>query len=251
MNKIILLFLTLSIFSCKSEAEKKLTAQEIVDRSIEVSGGVEAYETRTISFTFRNRDYISEMKEKKKILKRIQKNDTLNLLDIVSYSGFQRFENDSLLSLNDSLVNVYANSVNSVHYLSKLPYGLNDPAVRKELLGETSIKGKRYFKVKVTFNQEGGGDDFDDTYVYFFNKENFKADYLAYDFHVNGGGMRFREAYNERYVSGIRFVDYNNMKPINDKVSVLEVDSLFNNGGLKLLSKIELEDVKVSQGNYN
>jgi len=73
-----------------------------------------------------------------------------------------------------------------------------------------------YYKLKVTFDQDGGGDDFDDTYVYFFNKATFKPDYLAYDFHVNGGGMRFREAYNERYVNGIRFVDYNNMKPIDE-----------------------------------
>jgi len=82
--------------------------------------------------------------------------------------------------------------------------------------------------VNILDNQEGGGDDFDDTYVYFFNKSTFKPDYLAYDFHVNGGGMRFREAYNERYVNGIRFVDYNNMKPIDENVSVLEVDKLFN-----------------------
>jgi len=251
MNKILFFGLVILIFSCKDKAEKILSAQEIVDRSIEVSGGVEAYEQSTIAFNFRGRDYISEIRGRKKILKRIQKNDTLNLLDLLSPSGFQRFDNDSLVSLNDSLSVTYGNSVNSVHYFSKLPYGLNDAAVNKELLGETVVKGKQYFKVKVTFNQEGGGDDFDDTYVYFFNKENFKADYLAYDFHVNGGGIRFREAYNERYINGIRFVDYNNMKPINEDVSVLQVDSLFNNNELELLSKIELTDIKVNLGNYN
>ena len=63
--------------------------------------------------------------------------------------------------------------------------------------------------------------------------------------------MRFREAYNERYVNGIRFVDYNNMKPINSGASVLKVDSLFNNDLLKLLSKIELKDIDVTLGSYN
>jgi len=191
------------------------------------------------------------MKGKQKTLKRLQKNDTLNLIDVLSPSGFQRFDNDSLVSLHDSLATKYGNAVNSVHYFSKLPYGLNDPAVNKVLLGETQVKGKPYYKVKVTFNQAGGGDDFDDTYVYFFNKDTFKADYLAYDFHVNGGGMRFREAYNERYVNGLRFVDYNNMEPIDENASVLEVDSLYNNNRLKLLSKIELTDVKVNPGSYN
>jgi len=251
MKKAILILLAIITFSCKEEAKKLMSAQEIVDKSIEVSGGVALHEKSKISFNFRGRDYISEMKGKRKTLKRILKNDTINLLDVLSPEGFQRFDNDSLVSLSDSLATVYGNSVNSVHYFSKLPYGLNDPAVHKELLGEANVNEKTYYKVKVTFSQAGGGDDFDDTYVYFFNKETFKPDYLAYDFHVNGGGMRFREAYNERYVNGIRFVDYNNMKPKDENVSVLQVDSLFNNDGLKLLSKIELTDVKVSQDNYN
>ena len=251
MKNVVFILLAIIAFSCKNEIKKGLSVQEIVDKSILVSGGVALHEKSTISFNFRGRDYISEMKGKRKTFKRIQKNDTINLIDVLSSEGFQRFNNDSLVSLHDTLATTYGNSVNSVHYFSKLPYGLNDPAVHKELLGETDIKGKPYYKVKVTFNQEGGGDDFDDTYVYFFNKSTFKPDYLAYDFHVNGGGMRFREAYNERYINGIRFVDYNNMKPKDENASVLEVDSLFNNDGLKLVSKIELTDLKVSLDNYN
>ena len=245
MNKILFIFLLTLCVSCKNTVKKSLTPQEIVDKSIQVSGGVDKYEQGTITFDFRGRTYVSEMNDKRKTLKRIQKNDTINLLDVLSPNGFQRFENDSLLVLHDSLSTKYGNAVNSVHYFSKLPYGLNDPAVNKELLDETEIKGKPYYKVKVTFNQEGGGDDFDDTYIYFFNKNTFKPDYLAYDFHVNGGGMRFREAYNERYVNGIRFVDYKNMKPIDENASVMQVDSLFNNDRLKLLSKIELENLSV------
>lgn len=251
MNKTLLFLLAIIAFSCKDDSKKVLTAQEIIDKSIVVSGGVSAYESSTITFNFREKRYVSEMKGNKKTLTRILKNDTVNLRDVLSNKGFQRFKNDSLVMLSDSLSSVYENSVNSVHYFSKLPYQLNDGAVTKELLGETLIKGKEYFKIKVTFNQEGGGEDFDDTYIYFFNKKTFKPDYLAYDFHVNGGGMRFREAYNERYVNGIRFVDYNNMKPMEEKASVLQVDSLFNNDKLQLLSKIELVDVSVRQDSYN
>ena len=251
MKKSIFIALTIIAFACKDQVKKGLTAQEIVDKSIQASGGADLYESSTIAFSFRGRDYISEMMGKRKTLKRIQKNDTINVLDMISPLGFERFENDSLVVLHDSLATKYGNSVNSVHYFAKLPYGLNDPAVRKELLGTTEVKGKSYYKIMVTFDQDGGGDDFDDTYVYFFNKSTFKADYLAYDFHVNGGGMRFREAYNERYVNGIRFVDYKNMKPIDENVSVLEVDKLFNTNMLELLSKIELKNVRVSQDNYN
>jgi hypothetical protein len=250
MNKIVILLTFLITLSCKDNVEQKLSAQEIVDKSIEVSGG-KAYKNSKITFDFRGKNYISETINSLKTLKRIQKNDSVNLIDVLSSSGFTRYQNDTLVALHDSLATKYGNSVNSVHYFSKIPYGLNASAVHKELLGETEIKGKLYYKIKVTFDQAGGGDDFDDTYVYFFNKNTFKPDYLAYDFHVNGGGMRFREAFNERYINGIRFVDYNNMKPIDNTGSVLQVDSLFTYNRLKLLSKIELKDVNVSLGNYN
>lgn len=96
---------------------------------------------------------------------------------------------------------------------------MNDKAVNKLYLGKVLIKGNEYYKIKVTFNEEGGGEDFEDVFVYWVQTGTFKVDYLAYSYAVNGGGIRFKEAYNERFVNGIRFVDYNNCKPENEKES--------------------------------
>jgi hypothetical protein len=57
--------------------------------------------------------------------------------------------------------------------------------------------------------------------------------------------MRFREAYNECYVNGIRFVDYKNYKPINKDADLFDLDRLFENNELKLLSKIENKNIVV------
>ena len=65
--------------------------------------------------------------------------------------------------------------------------------------------------------------------MYWFNKETFKPDYLAYDFHTDGGGVRFRKAYNERYVDGIRFVDYENYKPRDPKETLDNILDAFLN----------------------
>ncbi|MBT8320702.1 MAG: deoxyribose-phosphate aldolase, partial [Eudoraea sp.] len=151
----------------------------------------------------------------------------------------------------DTMAVKYANSINSVHYFARLPYGLNDKAVMKRYLGESVIAGKTYHKIEVTFQKEGGGDDFDDIYVYWFNKITNKPDYLAYEFLVDGGGKRFRKALNERYAEGIRFVDYLNYKPATQEVSVYELDSSFMQNELELLSRIELKDIQVNPGNYN
>ncbi|MCK0136713.1 DUF6503 family protein [Arenibacter sp. S6351L] len=248
MKVVSLLTLVLLIFSCKEQARTTLSAQEIVDKSILVSGG-EQYKTNDIFYKFRDYQYASEWKDGDRILKRIRLTDSTKVLDVKGSRGFNRYINDSLVPLKDSIANLYANSVNSVHYFAHLPYGLNDPAVNKELLGEVAIRDKEYYKVKVTFDQKDGGKDYEDIYLYWFNKETFKPDYLAYKFYVDGGGIRFRAAYNERYLGGIRFVDYENYETATGDSAFYDVDVLYEKDKLKLLSKIELEEISVTASN--
>ncbi len=248
MHRIVFILSSILVFSCHDPKKVSLTAQGIVDRSISVSGG-EHYSTSKVAFQFRDKHYVSEVIKGKKVMKRISFSDSLTITDIKENQDLRRFFNDSLIVLPDTLAIRYANSVNSVHYFSRLPYGLNDPAVNKTLLGETVIHGEEYYKIKVTFDQENGGDDFEDIYLYWISKATFKPVYLAYEFHVDGGGIRFREAYNERYVGGIRFVDYYNYTPMEKEVDFFRIDSLFLANRLELLSKIELKEVEVTKEN--
>tara|TARA_R110000868_G_scaffold4211_15_gene26780 strand:- start:18953 stop:19693 length:741 start_codon:yes stop_codon:yes gene_type:complete len=234
------------LVSCKESVKKVLDADEIVNKAIEVCGG-DLYEFSVISFKFRDKEYISE--NRGTILKRIFKSDSLNYIDIKTNTDFQRYIDDTPVSVSDSVAALYSNSVNSVHYFAQLPYRLNDKAVHKELIKEQIIANKSYYLVKVTFDKNGGGNDFDDTYLYWLNKETFKPDYLAYDFHTDGGGLRFREAYNERYVEGIRFVDYKNYKPKDSLATLEQVADLFIKNQLELLSEINLENITVKRTN--
>ena len=253
MYRVIAILIFLSIVSCKEDKKEKssiLSAQQIVDRSIEVCGG-DLYKTTEIAFDFRDKTYILEGRQDQRIQKRLTVSDSAIVTDVVENQTFKRFINDSLVSVADSMATKYSNSINSVHYFAYLPYGLNDPAVNKELLEEVRIKENDYYKVRVTFDQEDGGVDFEDVYLYWFNKQTFKPDYLAYEFFTDGGGMRFREAYNERFVNGIRFVDYKNYKTVDKTIPIVEIDSLFVAKRLELLSNIELKNIEVIPDNYN
>lgn len=234
---------------CQGVPEKQ-DAQAIVDKAIEVSGGVN-YDSTKVSFRFRDRGYSSERTAKGNKFSRSFQEDSVDVLDVLEGGQFKRLGNGIPVNVADTMAVKYANSINSVHYFARLPYGLNDGAVVKRYLGEAEIQGTMYHKVKVTFKEEGGGDDFEDVYIYWFNKNTHKPDYLAYEFHVNGGGMRFRKALNERYIGGIRFVDYLNFKPKTEGASVYELDSLYQQDELELLSKIELQDIQVNPGSYN
>ena len=241
----LVLFIGMLWFTCCKQKEvQKINSELIINESIKVSGG-DKINTSTIAFTFRNKQFRAIRNKDSFQLERGFKDSINSIKDILSNSGFKRFINDELIVLPDSIATKYSNLVNSVHYFSVLPYSLNDAAVNKTYLGLIDLKGKTYHKIKVTFDKDGGGDDFEDVFVYWINSTNYKVDYLAYSFHVNGGGMRFRKAYNERYIEGIRFVDYDNYKPINNDVLFLELDKLFEKDKLKLLSKIKIENIKV------
>lgn len=253
MKYFALLFCGLLILSCKQEQQvKTLTATDIVNKSIAVSGG-EQIGNSAIDFTFRDKAYIATREQGKFSLMRLSSNDSAKIIiDELNNAGFTRrvgthkFGKFETVKVEDSMIPRYSASVNSVHYFSVLPYGLNDQAVNKSLLGEEQIKGMTYYKIKVTFDKEGGGEDYEDVFIYWIDKTTFKADYIAYSYNEDDGkGMRFREAYNERYINGIRFVDYNNYKSQDTLIALLELGNAFNNDQLQLLSKIELEAVSV------
>ena len=232
----------LSLMAC----EKKYTAQQIIDQAI-TKANLKQLENSTVSFTFRDKAYTAKRNFGNYTYERIFSEDSLNFKDVLSNNGFQRFVNDSLVQLTEKQIKSYGNAVNSVHYFSILPYGLNDGAVHKKLLGTTTIKGKEYFKIEVTFSQENGGDDFDDVFIYWFAVDSFKLDYLAYKYHTNGGGVRFRDVRKEHFINtNIRLVDYNNYKPLDKKIDFYTIDKLFEEGKLKKVSEINLEHIKIA-----
>jgi hypothetical protein len=243
MRIIYILFILVTLTSCKKEIP--LSAQDIVDKTIEVSGG-DKYLNAEIDFDFRDKHYRS-VREGGKFQYERQFQDSIGIIkDVLNNDGFQRFVNDTLTKIPDSMAVKYTSSVNSVHYFALLPYGLNDAAVNKSSLGEVSIKDKLYHKIKVTFSQEGGGEDYEDVFIYWIEAETFKANYIAYSYIEDDGvGIRFREAYNERFINGLRFVDYNNYKSEDATMDLLGLDKAFESGSLKLLSKIELENIEV------
>lgn len=245
--KILLTISGLLFFSGCQPAPELPGAQDIVDRAIEVSGG-ELYKNSRISFDFRGYHYKMEPHSRNRVLKRIRIIETDTITDIKEGENFKRLLNDSLVTVPDSMAIRYSNSINSVHYFAYLPFGLNDPAVNKKLLGEVEVDGLPYYEIQVTFDRKGGGKDYEDVYVYWFNKKTFKPDYLAYSFESDGGGLRFRKAFNERYVGGIRFVDYYNFRTDRElHPSVL--DSIYMAGKLEILSKIELRNIEVNRDN--
>ena len=236
--------LLLCLMACKL-SEQKLTAQEIINKTILFSGADKVANSK-ITFKFRENSYTAVRNKGIFKLFRTYKKDSLIIKDVLKNNGYERSINAKLVNVADSMIAKYRNSINSVHYFSVLPFGLNAAAVNKKLLKSATLKGKEYYKIEVTFSKEGGGDDFDDVFIYWIGKEDFLVDYLAYSYHTNGGGKRFRVLKEQCIKNGIRFVDYHNYKPLNESVSLADVDQAFESNGLIKVSEIILKDIEVA-----
>jgi len=237
------IFSLIIFISCKSE-EATLTAQQIIDKTIVFSGADKVVNSE-ITFKFRDTEFIAVRKNGNYRLGKTYFKDTVAIDEVLSNHGYERFENTKRVQVPDSVISRYGNSINSVHYFSVLPFGLNDRAVQKKLLEPSTINGKKYYKIEISFSENGGGEDFEDIFIYWIGKEDFLIDYLAYSFHTNGGGIRFRVLKEQCVKNGIRFVDYYNYKPINREISLLDTDKAYENNQLKKVSEIVLKDIEV------
>ncbi len=242
MRTIFMLF-AIFLISCKP-SETKLTAQQIIDKTI-IYSGADKVANSEITFKFRGKKYWAYRNDGEFRLGNQFTERSENYSDIVSNHGFQRLFNGKDIKAPDSLAIKFSNAVNSVHYFSVLPFGLNDKAVKKKLLPSSKIKGKEYYKIEISFSEDGGGEDFEDVFIYLIDKEDFLIDYLAYSYHTNGGGKRFRVLKEQCNIEGVRFVDYHNYKPLNKDIKLIDIDKAFENNQLQKVSEIILEDIEV------
>lgn len=236
--------LLLCVLGCADNSQPN--AQQIIDKSIQASGGDVIANSR-IHFKFRNYYYKATRTHNLRTLERCTDMECQVQQDILNDDGeFVRFRESEPVIVPDSMKTRYGSSINSVHYFSVLPYGLNDIAVRKTFIDEKIVNNEPYYRIKVTFSEDNGGEDFQDEYVYWIHKNTYTVDYLAYNYQTNEGGTRFRQAYNERIINGVRIVDYKNYKPKKQFPPLEKLDSLFENNELDLLSTIDLENVTIT-----
>tara|TARA_B100000927_G_scaffold97762_1_gene79017 strand:+ start:57784 stop:58515 length:732 start_codon:yes stop_codon:yes gene_type:complete len=241
-KKIILLFLIL--VSCSNSSH--ISTSQIINKSIKAHG----WDQEDFSIVFDFRDYQYELKRKNKFysFQRTTKKEGNVVKDLMSSKKkLKRFINNKSVELSDSMTNVFSNSLNSVMYFFQLPRPLKDQAVITKYLGLAKIFNEKYWTIKVTFKENGGGKDYQDEFRYWININNGQIDYLAYNYLTEGGGTRFRQAVNKQLNQGFIFQDYINFKPNVKFVSLDSLPILFEAGNLIKVSNIKNKNIRVSK----
>jgi hypothetical protein len=208
-----------------------------------MNGGI--LDSAHITFRLRDREYIYKKQAGQFEYTRIYFDTSNNqrIVDVLTNGGLVRTINGKEVDLTDERRQAYTNSVNGVIYFAFLPYRLNDPAVIKEYLGIQRINNRDYRTIRVTFREEGGGVDYQDTFLYWFDVIDSSMDYFAYDYITDGGGVRFREGFGRRSIGGVVIQDYYNYT--HDHLSLDALAMAFERGQLELLSTITLESVQL------
>ena len=225
----------------QTEAIKGSKGELILNETIAAHGG-DLYSKANYSFVFRGNIYHFKNNSNSYEYSKVSKTKNLLTQDFLKNGNFSRTINGETINLMDKEIKGATGAINSVIYFATLPYKLNDVSVNKEYMGDIIIKNINYNVLSITFKEEGGGEDFEDQFYYWINKETKKIDYLAYNYKVNNGGVRFRSAYNRRVVDGITFQDYINYKA-DVKTPLEELPKFYELGKLKELSKIKTENI--------
>jgi hypothetical protein len=234
-------FLLLLLMACQPSLSD---SQEIIDQSIQAYNA--DYSGKKISFDFRDREYSLVREAGNYTYTRSWDDDSLGRVKdvLVNSSRFTRLVEGDTVNLDDEWISRYSASVNSVLYFFQIPIILNDPAAIKTLKEEVAISGKKYYTIQVTFSEDGGGEDFEDLFMYWVSQEDFMVDFFAYSYTVEGGGVRFREATNRSELAGHIFQDYINFKA-EIGTPLGELPMLWEAGELEELSRIENQNIRI------
>lgn len=226
------------------------SASAIVDSAIAVHGG-EVLDRAVVSFDFRGDQYRLRQNEGQFHYRRVY-TDSLDrtVTEGFSNEGVYRVVEGDTVELSESERGSVNTTVNSVSYFALLPHPLDDPAANPTYSGRDTLNGVPYHRIRLTFQQKGGGQDWQDIFMYWFRTDTYAMDYLSYAFGLapsdTDTGTRFREAYNVRRVNGVRVADYRNYTL--DTLSYNRMErypAFWAQDSLELVSRVAIDSVQV------
>jgi hypothetical protein len=240
--RILLVSLPLWVLACSSSVDTPL---EVVRASIDFHGG-DTFESSSIHWTFRDIPYEVHRSDG---LFRHQRTvaDSLGreVVEVMGNEGIW-VEVDGLRSEADQArQDAIVSAVNPTVYLGFLPFKLDDSAVHLADLGSATVEGRLYRRIEATFTEEGGGQGWENRFVFWFRDGEWSLDYLAYDEPGDPRVTRFRRAINRRDVGGIVVQDYENYTDDPETGDIVDYDRRFEEGALRLVSMVEFEEVEV------
>lgn len=242
----------LLLLSCRPSASPPTPppAQAVIDSAVATHGGP-VLNQAVVRFTFRGDQYRLRHDGGRFHYRRAY-TDSLGrrVHDGLTNAGPYRTIAGDTIALSEAEQRSVHTKVNSVAYFTLLPRPLQDPAVQPTYEARDTVQGTVYHRLRVTFRKDGGGQDWDDVFLYWIATDTYEMDYLAYAYGLGSDdtdpGTRFRAAYNVRRINGVRFADYKNYTaPSLPPDQMHRYPALRAQEALTLVSRVALDRVAV------
>ncbi|OZC03590.1 DUF6503 family protein [Rubricoccus marinus] len=223
-------------------------------RAAQQAHGSDNLEGATLHFTFRGDAFTARRDGGRFRYTRTTRDEQAReVVDVLDNSGLSRTVGGEAVRLAPEEIGPITTAVNSVVYFATLPAALSDAAVQARSLGRDSVAGEPYDRLEVTFAQEGGGNDWEDRYLYWLHPERRTLDYIAYSYRVapgasgaNDTGHRFRRVIGTADAGGFRVQDYANLTA--DSLSALEeYPAALARGVTREVSEVRTEQARLER----
>ena len=219
-------------------------ADSIVVRAIELHGG-DRFEATETEFDFRDWHFKVWRDGGMFEYTRTYSDSSGQIVEVMDNEGFSRTADGLPYEMTEREWNIWTEAVMANVYFTFLPYKLTDPAVIRQMLDPVTIEGQPYQTVEITFEEEGGGRDWEDRFLFWFHELDGTMDYFAY-YYTLRGTSRFRKLINEREIGGIVFADHENYNADTLGFNLEHAPAKFEAGELELASNVILENIVVS-----
>ena len=251
---------TLALFWCLTSTAlaasppPSVAAEDHVDVDALLAAAVEAAglhepDGMELRFQFRGTPYRLWLQGRRSIYERRIRSDAgVTRTERLEGDTFTATVGDNVLPLSSEQAGALRRSLNSVAYFALMPRPLEDDAVIATSLGATTLGGQSWDTIDIRFREEGGGDDHDDVFRYWFHPETHRLGYLAYTFATGKGGVRVRKVVGAHEVDGVVLLDWVNHGRNGQGLTIDDAVRELEAGTLPELSTIALEDVQVQRG---
>lgn len=252
MNRFLFIFgiLGLSILTfeaCGPDTENK-DPQYIIDQAFKAHGS-KVFDQSIIEFRIGKRNYKSTRENGEYRYERFWDSLGVTLHDDLTRRGITRHFDQTQALLDTKKIDELSSSIRNLFFLFSIPFGLNEPQIIKEYLGEVILVEKPYHKIRISFKLNPNDRTiYDNEFVLWIHKTRFTIDYLSFKLsEPNDKSLRFRQAVNPRKVEGLLIQDFKEFKPIQDSIEIApaDLDQAWIGKQLQEWSGIKLEQVKI------
>ncbi|PQB04951.1 DUF6503 family protein [Aureitalea marina] len=238
-----LLFILISslLIACGQEHKNEISAQQIIERSIESYGGeaffnsVVSFEVDDLKYNLIRKDHITDF-----TVSRLK--DSMDLVGRYQNGLLEYYVDGELQELGTYNLRILRGKLDGFTYMNSIPHILIQNAITLTRMADVTIRNKPQLVVEAKWLKIEDQDQ-DILYLY-LDPETYRINYTAEQLEVTGGYPQFKRYFNFQEVNGLLFADYYSFAR-KDSVELDKMYQRFELADLRELDQINLKDIEV------